>query len=427
MNNLWTVVRFTFMSTFRQKSFKVMTIILALLITIGINLPTIIDKLSSKEPDNIGIINTQPAYTEKLAQFYAAQPEPKVKIVPLADSGSQAGNDTLGRDKIKAGEIKGYVEFTGEIVGGFPKVVYKSDSTTMENSVRGELLSGLQALKTDLILKDISKDQLAIIQAPVSIESMQVKTSEDSAGHGRTENEMTAAFILVYAMLFLLYMSVIMYGNTIAMSVTQEKSSRVMELLITSSKPIYQMFGKIIGTCLIALFQLFVFILVAALNMKLPSNQTMLTDMHLSLSDIPLDLIAYFLVFYLGGFFLYAVIAAGIGSIISRVEDVGQAIMPVMFLVMFGFFVAMYGLQSPNSSLVVVMSYIPFFAPLIMFLRIGIGDPAIWEAGVSIVILIASIILLGWLAAKIYRTGVLLYGKRPSVKELRKAMRAYKA
>jgi ABC-2 type transport system permease protein len=144
------------------------------------------------------------------------------------------------------------------------------------------------------------------------------------------------------------------------------------------------------------------------------------------LSEIPFELLVYFIIFYIAGYFLYATVFAAIGSLVSRTEDVGQAIMPVTFVIVAGFMIAMYGLQQPNAPFVAIMAFVPFFAPLIMFLRIGLGDPAIWEIWLSIAILVAAIIGMGWLSAKIYRTGVLMYGKRPSWKELRRAMRAYK-
>lgn len=428
MNKMFAVIKFTFMSNFKMKSFKVMTLILALIVTVVINLPFIIDSLSGSDgehkADKVGVFSTQAELGEKLTQYYKAQEEPRLEIVTMPDAGSKEANDTYGKEQIKAGAIKGYIEVTDELVSGFPKVIYKSESSTMETGVRSELSTALQALKTNMVLKDISPEQLAMLQTPVSIESVQVKTTEAADNSGRTEGEMIVAYALVYALLFLIYMSVISYGSSIATAITQEKSSRVMELLVTSSPPVNQMFGKIFGICLIGIVQILVLILVAFGNIMLPHNQAMIADMNLSLSSVPLELLIYFVVFYLGGYFIYGMIAAGIGSIVSRIEDVGQAIMPMMFLVMAGFFIAIFGLQQPDAPFIVAMQYVPFFAPLIMFLRIGLSNPEWWEIAISIAIMIGSIGLLGWLAAKIYRTGVLLYGKRPSIKELRKAMKS---
>jgi len=108
---------------------------------------------------------------------------------------------------------------------------------------------------------------------------------------------------------------------------------------------------------------------------------------------------------------------------VSRTEDVGQAIMPVTLLIVAGFMIAVYGLQDPNAPFVVAMSFVPFFTPLIMFLRLGMSNPAVWEVWLSIALTFAAVYLLGWLTAKIYRVGVLMYGKRPTPKELWRAMK----
>jgi len=328
---------------------------------------------------------------------------------------------------LKDGEIKGYIELGASPAGEFPKVVYKSEGS-MEFSMKSKLQSALQLIKQDMLLKGsgVSPDLLAKIQAPVQIDTVQISTTDGDAAGGKSESQMVMAYALVYVLLFMLYMGVIGFGNMVAMEITSEKSSRVMEILITSVSPLKQMFGKIIGICLLALLQIVGIAAVSVLNFTLSSNSQLLEQLNLSWADLQLSMLVYFLIFYVMGFFIYATVFAAVGSLVSRTEEVGQAIMPVTFLIIAAFMVAMYGLQEPNASLIVVMSYVPFFSPLIMFLRIGMSSPATWEIWISIAIQFLSIIGMAWLSAKIYRTGVLMYGKRPSLKELRKAMRAFK-
>ncbi|WP_442602902.1 ABC transporter permease [Paenibacillus sp. KN14-4R] len=425
MNSIFTVIKFTFMTAFTAKSFKISSLIMVLLVTIGINLPAVISQFSSNEPDKVGVFASQTEIAAKLDAFYKSHKAPTVQIVTLP-GGSKEANEQLGKEKIKSKEIKGYLEVSDQIVGGFPKVTYKSDDTKNSALMR-ELQMGLQAVKTDGILKNIPKEQLDIIQAPIALDTLQISTSNEAVGGGKTEGEMIMSYIMVYAMLMLQYMSIMMYGTAVATTITQEKSTRVMELLVTSVDSLKQMLGKIIGTCFIALSQLGVLGIAAAINLMLPHNQQEISSLGIHLSDIPVSTFIYFIIFFLGGFFLYAVLYAAVGSIVSRVEDVGQAVMPIMFLMIAGFMVSMVALQNPNASHVVVMSFIPFFSPLIMFLRIGMGNPEQWEILVSIAILIVSTGFFTWLAAKIYRTGVMLYGKRPTIKELRRAMKAFKA
>jgi ABC-2 type transport system permease protein len=428
MNSMFTVIKFTFLSRFRSKSFRVMSIIIVILMTAMINLPALIDKLSSHDATKIGVIsgNQASAITTKLADFYSKQEKPDIAIVPLASTGNKQADDKQAKQKIADKEISGYLELTDDPASGFPKVVYKSEGS-MEFSLKGKLQTGLQLIKQDMILKDakVAPDLMAKVQAPVQIETVQISTNDQSAG-AKTESQMVMAYVLVYVLLFLLYMGVIGFGNMVAMEITAEKSSRVMEILITSVSPLKQMFGKIIGICLLALLQIAIILIVAVINLNFSSNSQLIKDLNLSWADLKLSMLVYFLIFYIMGFFIYATIFAAVGSLVSRTEEVGQAIMPVTFLIVGAFMIAMYGLSNPTSGFVVAMSFVPFFTPLIMFLRIGMSDPAVWEIWLSIAILFASIVGLAWLAAKIYRTGVLMYGKRPSFRELRKAMRAFK-
>lgn len=428
MNDMMTVIKFTFMSKFRSKSFRVMSLVIIILLSVMINLPSLIAKLSSNEPDRIGVISGgQMEITEKLAAFYNNQNESDIVIVPLADARSKEAAEKLAKQKMIDKEIAGYLEFTAGAAGEFPKIVYKSEGS-MEFGIANKLQSTLQLIKQDMILKSagVSPDLLAKVQTPVKIDTVQISTSAEDAAGGKSESEMVMAYALVYVLLFLLYMGVIGFGNMVAMEITAEKSSRVMEILITSVSPLKQMFGKIIGICLLALLQIALIIAVAAANLSISTNGELIQQLNLSWSDLQLSMLVYFLIFYIMGFFIYATVFAAVGSLVSRTEEVGQAIMPVTFIIMAAFFIAMYGLNDPNAGFVVAMSYVPFFSPLIMFLRIGMSSPAVWEIWLSIAILFASIVGMAWVAAKIYRTGVLMYGKRPSFKELRKAMRAFK-
>src|SRR5690606_3308387 len=215
-------------------------------------------------------------------------------------------------------------------------------------------------------------------------------------------------------------------GQLIASEVTAEKSSRVMEVLITSVSPLTSMFGKITGMFLIVIIQLVSYIGIALININLPHNAEMLADFNIDLSIIDPMVIVFALLYFLLGFFLFATLYAALGSIVSRTEDLGSAIMPMTFISLAGFYIAIFSISTPDSMLVKICSHIPLFSPFVMLLRVGLTDIATWEVFVSLAILLVTIYLAVVLSAKIYRTGVLMYGKRPSMKELRKAMKAYK-
>jgi ABC-2 type transport system permease protein len=426
MNNLSAVLGFTIRNKFRSKSFVITTILLAVLISIGVNIPYLITLFQSDKAINIGMIGEQSNIGEKLKVYYDSAEKKEVNLIVYPSVGS-ADPEAMFKEQIIEGNIEGYLVVSEEVSFGFPVITYKSEDT-MDFGTLNKLRNGLQQVKMGTVVQDLnlSKDQVDTISAPVQIEKIQISATGDATS-GKSEEQIAAASGMVYVLIILLFMFVMVSGQLIATEITAEKSSRVMEILITSVAPLTQMFGKIIGMIIVTFSQIAVLAAAVTINLMLPHNQNAISELNLNLSDIDPILIVYALVYFLTGFFLYATMFAAVGSIVSRTEDLGQAILPITMLTMAGYFIAIFGISDPNSTLVQVTSFIPFFSPFIMFLRLGTTDPAVWEVVLSFAILIVTIIGIGWLAAKIYRVGVLMYGKRPSFKELFKAMRAYKA
>ncbi len=419
MRDVWTVIRFTFMNRFRTRTYLVTTLIFVILLSILVNLPFFIQSISNTEdkPERIGILAEDGDLAERLSLYFAKQDEPLIETVLIEE-----GDETQARALMEEDDITGYLMLYDPV---FAEVQYKSENE-LGMGIENALKQALSFLKQESLLADLglTEAELQRINAPISIETVQISLSDDHPEQGKSEGEMMTAFVLVYIMLFLLYMGVVGYGNMVATEITSEKSSRVMELLITSVTPLKQMFGKIVGICLLGFLQMAIFLAAILVNAAFEHNRIMLNQLEIDLFASGPGLFIYFVIFYILGYLIYASVFAGIGSLVSRTEEVGQAIMPVMMLVIAAFMVAMFGLQSPNAPFVTAMSFVPFFSPLLMFLRIGMSDPAGWEIALSLIILLGSVIGLAWLSAKIYRTGVLMYGKRPSFKELRRAMKA---
>ncbi|SEM29382.1 ABC-2 type transport system permease protein [Paenibacillus sp. cl141a] len=433
MNNMWTVIRFTFMNKVRTKSFLVSTLIFALIITIGINLPFLIqmftgDKAGSDETTRIGLVYGQEqTLAEQLETTWSSLPANSYEFVKY-----EAADEAALNQDIKDGVIEGYLKFEAQEGSTFPTVVYSSEDEAMSPELQSNLQAALQVAKTRSIVEglNLSDAQINELNTPVQIDARSISTNPSGNADGASDEKEGASevinYIVVYALIILFFFTLMGTGNMIASEVTTEKSSRIMEILITSVSPLSQMFGKVIGMFLLGLSQIAAFGIVAAVNLMLPHNLDTLKDMNLDLSAIDPMLLVFGLIFYILGYFLYAMLYAAIGSIVSRTEDLGQAVMPITMLSLVAFYIAIFSLSAPNSMLMKVSSYIPFISPTTILVRIGLGDITVWEILLSLAILIAAILVFGWLAAKIYRTGVLMYGKRPTFKELRKAMKAYK-
>jgi ABC-2 type transport system permease protein len=427
MNSMMTVIKFTFLNRFRTKAFKVSTVIFILFISILINLPSIISVFSSDKPTNVGVLASSSDIPSQIEQYFAKQEKPELKIVLIPDTGSSESNEIAAKAMMEAKAIKGYLEIIDVPASAFPKVIFKSEGT-MEAGIKSKMQNALQMIKQTRVVEDsnLTEEQKKELFSPIAIDTQQITINANGANQGKTEEQIAVAYGLVYVLLFLLFMSVQLFGNLIATEVTAEKSSRVMELLITSVSPLKQMFGKVTGMFLLGLTQLLAFGVAVAINIQFPNNQDFLAQHNIHLSETPLSLLLYFVIFFILGFYLFAMLYAAVGSLISRTEDLGQAVLPITFLSIGSFYIGIFGLNAPTSTFITAMSFVPVFTPLIMFLRIGMTDPAAWQIWLSILVLLATIGFVGWLSAKVYRVGVLMYGKKPSFKEVLKAMRAYK-
>ena len=247
--------------------------------------------------------------------------------------------------------------------------------------------------------------------------SIQIDAEVESLGKDQMQN-----FFYTYIMIFALYMVILLYGQMVAMSVATEKSSRAMELLITSAKPINMMFGKVLAACTAGLIQLVAIFGSALLFYNMNKSYWGENEIIDSIFNIPPELFVYMLIFFLLGFLIYAFLYGAISSTVSKLEDINTAVQPVTYLFLFGFMVVMFSMSSGSvdNVLMQICSYLPFTSPMAMFTRIAMSTVPWYEIAISIGILIAS--TFGILSAKIYRVGVLMYGTSPKIGSIIKAV-----
>lgn len=407
MNKFWIVLWHTYITKLKAKSFLVITVIVGLL-TFGVtNLNHIIDFFTKDEKKVVGVIDETGALYKPLQAQLAKNKEEKIEL-KLFQGTKEEAKRQVKREKWDAFLTISYDDKQ------LPKAAYYAN--TIDDSATARTIEqALQQLKTALATAKIglTPEQVKQLYEPVAFQKIALEKS------AKTEEELQQARGLVYAIVFAMYMFVLMYGSMIASEVATEKSSRVMEILISSVSPVQQMFGKILGVALLSLTQ-FAFLFAIGFS-SLKSNGYELFHL-LGMEQIPAKTLVYAVIFFLLGYLLYATLFATLGSMVSRLEDVQLVVTPVTLLVLASFFIAMFGLDSPQSPVITVTSFIPFFAPLIMFLRIGMLNIADWEVAVSITLLIGTIIFVAFVGAKIYRGGVLMYGKGASWKDMRKAL-----
>ncbi|MHA6251627.1 ABC transporter permease [Oceanobacillus sp. CAU 1775] len=415
MSKFWTILSHTYLDKVKSKTFIITTALLLLLVIGAANMQTIIGFFSDEDAvDRIAVIDESGALFDPLKQGMEA-----------VDDGLEVESFAGTEEDAKAAVQE--EDFAALVVVGLddnelPNGTYYASNIT-DSSTQMLVQEQLQNLKTAISMEQAGVDATVIqdIYVPVQFETVAL---DDDA---RSMEEIFQAQGIVYVMVFLMYMVVILYGQMIAQDVANEKSSRVMELLISSASPVTHMFAKIFGVALVGLTQILLFVGVGAIMMNMKKDELAGSFLDaVGLVDIPVDLVIYGIIFFLLGYTLYATLAAMLGSLVSRAEDVGQLITPMIILIVIAFMVAMFGLGAPETTLVTVSSFIPFFTPMVMILRIGMLNIPMWEIGLSIGILVASIIILGLIGARVYKGGVLMYGRSASLKDFGKAIRLSK-
>ena len=242
-----------------------------------------------------------------------------------------------------------------------------------------------------------------------AILSVQIESSVETLGKDQMEN-----FFYTYIMIFALYMVILLYGQMVATNVATEKSSRAMEVLVTSAKPTSMMFGKVLASCIAGFVQL-VLVFGSAILFYNINKEALANPIVASIFNIPIDLFIYMIIFFILGFLIYAFMFGAVGSTASKLEDINTSVMPITFLFIIAFMVVMFSMSSGSidNTAMLVCSYIPFTSPMAMFTRIAMSTVEWYEIVISIAILIGSTVGIGVLSARIYRVGVLLYGMPP--------------
>ncbi|MGG6361216.1 ABC transporter permease [Peribacillus frigoritolerans] len=414
MNKFWIVLSHTYLSKLKTKSFIISTIIMMALILLLSNLSNLIDKFDSDEQEKVAVIDQTEGSLFDSYKSAVAGVNDDLSIISAQD-------EKEAEEMVSAEEIVGYLLIQKDKTLGF-KGTYKANQIS-DSAVSNDLLLALTQLKGQITAKELNltEQQIAQLNTPPAFDTIALQKN------AKTEEDLNQARGLVYVLLFVIYFGVLMYATMIAMEVATEKTSRVMEILISSVPPVTQMFAKIMGVALLSLTQMILFFCVGYFSIK--QNLTGMDEGFFSFfgfGSTDISTIIYAIIFALLGYFLYATLAACLGSVVSKIEDVQQMISPMTMLVVIAFMIAMFGLGNPSASYITITSFIPFFTPMIMFLRVGMLEVPFWEIAISIAVLILTIVLLGIIGAKIYRGGVLMYGSSKSLKSIKNALQLSK-
>ena len=271
-----------------------------------------------------------------------------------------------------------------------------------------------------LIASGVKESEIETLSKQVRIDTYPVN---DKGEEGAQDSGFTR-FMMVFIIAFMIYITVLLYGNVVLGAVVEEKETKIAEILFSSVGSFQLMLGKLIGVSLVALTQLaiwgFVFIGVSVWGVAALASQGV---EGISIPNLPPIFFLYFVLFFLLGYFIYSTLYLLIGSMVTTAQEGGQLAMPIVFVLMFGLFMALTVIRSPNSSFAFWVSMIPFFSPITMLVRIVGQTPPFWQIALSLGIGVLSVVLLLWLASRIYRVGMLMYGKKATIPEVMRWVR----
>lgn len=330
----------------------------------------------------------------------------------------QNPNDSIKRESTeggKKGSEKSYLILGPDVLDGAAPEYHAKNLSDF--SIRA-LEVAVSAALTERRLMRAGFDATKISQymKPVDLKKFKIGASGESKEEGMRQD-----FMIAFALLFFLYMSVLFYGIFVMRGVIEEKQSRIVEVLISSVRPTQMMLGKLVGIGLVGLTQIGIWALSTAVLSLF--GATMFASQGVKMPSIPMSLLVYFVLYFVLGFFLYATLYAMVGAIVSSEEEAQQAQFPVTLLIVVPMMIFGLVMSNPNSTSSIMLSMIPFFAPTLMMLRIAVINPPVWQILTSMAIMLATILGSVWVAARIYRVGILMYGKRPSIAELGRWLR----
>jgi|GEM_PF-861119 len=422
MKQIKTVMRFEFLTFAKSGTFIGMTILMVLVALIGPLVPTVIRVFGEGAFDGFGgertiaVVDTTWAIpADTLDEFLA----PRVVLFQNIDEARAAVGEGLHNYALEITADGGYTLYVTSMGLGVMNLQHQAESL-MQYVHRTVLINQLGATQNQLE---------AIITPDITGGLMAIDT--DGQVLPDTIEDYLQNIVYSYAMSFILYIGLLMGGQYLLTGVIREKSTKTMELLITSCRASYMLNGKVFGVGAAILLQLLLMVGAALFSMQIAGLMEvgMLAASGEDLSGmfsggIPANILVFLPVFFLLGYVMYAYVYAALASTVSRMEDANSIAMLPVLLIVAGLLGSVFGLNNPDAQWIVIMSHVPLFAPFMMFMRICLNMVQGFEIAVSIAAQIATIIAISWLGGRMYRMGTLMYGNKPKIKDLWMAMTA---
>ncbi len=429
MRNAWLIIKREYRERVRTTSFVVLTLLAPAIMTVLMLLPVKLATMGDHS-QHLVVVTSNPQVGETVRQKLmspsaaaeddsdeasgsktgAARHLPEQRYEIDVDPTPTDAERTALRDKVSSKAIDGYLWLTDEaIAAGKVAWVSRELAGSSERSRLSEELSRI--IERERLSKNgVSSDQANLLLKPIKVEAIRVENGRETKDSGGKK------FLEVIVMVMLIYIAVLLYGISVMRSVLEEKNSRIIEVLLSSATSTELMIGKIFGVGAVGLTQITVWAAMGAL-FAIPSLAMNMDFSQFAIS--PVVLLA-FVVYFLLGYLLFSALYAAIGAITTTEQEGQQLQFIVVIPLVLSVFMLSSVVKSPDAPIVAWLSMFPFFSPVVMYARIVIQTPPLWQIALSLCLLIATIAGLLVLCARIYRVGILIYGKRPNLPEILK-------
>lgn len=434
MKKIWLVIQREYLTRVRKKSFIVMTILGPILMALVYGALILIAVSEEEKEHVVMVVDSSPShFSDGLRDYNQHRPNSKLQLIWKYDDYFQA------RDSI-FNEAYSSILYIPRDPVAHPRGMYLSFKDRPSMSVKSALEIELEKLIEEQKLIQYNLDPNIFDSVRVKINLFEKRIKESAGGLEEEADFSDQKFFLAFGSSMLIYIFILLYGIQVLRGVMEEKTSRIVEVMVSSVKPFQLMMGKIIGIAMVGLTQFLIWVIFSGIVvtvisavfapslMEQISSGSLETQAEIGGLDVSSLLnvfnmtdftvmISLFIFYFLGGYLLYSSLFAAVGSAIDYESDSQQFMMPVTLPLIFSIAIAQFVLKNPEGTIAKICSFIPLTSPIVMMVRIPFGVP-IWEVLLSALFLIGGFIFTTWIAARIYRTGMLMYGKKITYREL---------
>jgi len=431
LRNIGLIIGREYRNLVKRRSFIITSVLLLVIVFLAAFIPTVGQLITARTPSQTQIVVVNDAGTVAGLNDAALTSYIRTELngtntgsqAPYAISSQPATNLGNLQSQVKQGKLD-ILLVLDRAANQNVRFTYDTDASATNDSNQ----STIQALAQLLTFLDtahrlgLTSSQTQRLAAPPDFTAVHTQQSQTT----RPVSDIAAGYVLAFAGVILIFLSVTLYSSIVATGVAEEKNSRMMELLVNAATPFQLLAGKIVGIGAACLTQMgsLVVVGIAGLLLQTPLQAALFGakagGFSLYLTAVSIPFYFLFLIYFLLAFFLYATLFAGLGAMVKRQEEVNSAIMLPTVLIISGYLLFFFTVSSPDATVTRVLSYIPFWTPWLMLMRLALGTVAWWEIVVTIALMLLTILACTWFAARLYRYGVLMYGQRPGLGQLLK-------